>query len=62
MNSLINLQEVEMKGNPISNFPHYKEFAVFQLRALSLLDGSCVSMKQRTSADQRFMQGNYLKL
>lgn len=57
LQSLSNLVQLSVAGNPISQLPHCRLLIVFHLRTLQMLDGQEVTSKERQDADQRFAQG-----
>ena len=59
---LQDLNNLDLQGNPLSSLPHYREFVIYQLRSLDVLDNQKVSMEERRQADMRFAQGEACKI
>ena len=62
MRPLQDLTNLDLQGNPLCSLPHYREFVIYQLRSLDVLDGQKVSREERRQADVRFAQGEALKI
>jgi len=54
---LKNLTELTLYENPMSVLPHYRDYAIFQLRSIQQFDREFVSPQDRIAATQRFDQG-----
>jgi hypothetical protein len=51
---LANLNSLSIAANPLSKLPHTKDFAVYHLRQLSVLDREAITMEHRSEARERF--------
>lgn len=54
---LADLVKLSVEGNPLTNPTHSRQFIIFQLRSLEVLDGKVVTEEDREAADVRFGQG-----
>ena len=54
---LQDLTNLDLQGNPFSSLPHYRQFVIYQLRSLDVLDNQTVTKEERRQADMRFAQG-----
>lgn len=59
---LQDLTNVDLQGNPFTNLPHYRQFVIFQLRSLDILDNQAVTKEERLQANQRFAQEEVRRL
>ena len=57
MRCLQDLTTLDLQRNPVTNLPHYREFIVYHLRSLNMLDGEVIKKEERRQADLRFSQG-----
>ena len=48
---------MEVRGNPFCTMKHQKEFIIFYLRSLNILNGEPVTVGWRALSDDRFSQG-----
>ncbi|XP_046845174.1 centriolin-like isoform X2 [Xenia sp. Carnegie-2017] len=53
---LQDLTTLDLQRNPVTNLPHYREFIVYHLRSLNMLDGEVIKKEERRQADLRFSQ------
>ena len=51
-----------VEGNPLAGLPHSRQFMIFQLRSLQILDRMDVTQTERDAADERFAQGKFINI
>ena len=51
------MSEIHINGNPLCELSHFKEFVVFKLRNIDIVDDTVVMVGDRKKAIERFSQG-----
>ncbi|XP_028394639.1 centriolin-like [Dendronephthya gigantea] len=59
---LQDLTNLNLQDNPFNSLPHYRQFVIYQLRSLEILDNQKVTKEERREADTRFAQEEVQRL
>ena len=59
---LQDLTNLDLQGNPFTSLPHYRQFIVYHLRSLHVLDDQTITREERREADMRFAQEEVQRL